>query len=235
MEKSSVDRIRDRFDRDVERFSNLHTGQSSTIDSPLVLELMAAAVSDLHPHIDELLDIGCGAGNYALKVLHEHPGMAVTLLDLSEPMLVRAQQRLEEAGAGKVTAIQSDVRTVSFDPERYDVVVTGAALHHLRSDDEWRTVMTSVYQALKSGGSFWCFDLVNHDIPEVDRLMWFRYGEYLEASGGPAYRDKVFSYIEEEDTPRSVTYQIDLLKEVGFRARDVVHKNSCFCLYTARK
>ena len=35
MKKSTVDEIRERFDNDVERFSNLATGQSATIDAPL--------------------------------------------------------------------------------------------------------------------------------------------------------------------------------------------------------
>ena len=32
--KSTVEEIRQRFDKDVERFSNLETGQSATIDAP---------------------------------------------------------------------------------------------------------------------------------------------------------------------------------------------------------
>ena len=39
--KSSVAEIRARFDNDVERFANLETGQSATVDAPLVLELIA--------------------------------------------------------------------------------------------------------------------------------------------------------------------------------------------------
>jgi len=35
------DEIRARFDKDVERFSNLETGQSATIDAPLAMELIA--------------------------------------------------------------------------------------------------------------------------------------------------------------------------------------------------
>jgi len=35
--KSSVDEIRVRFDADVERFANLQSGQSATMDAPLVL------------------------------------------------------------------------------------------------------------------------------------------------------------------------------------------------------
>ena len=49
MEKSSVEKIRARFDQDVERFSNLQTGQSSTIDAPLALELLGAAICEMHP------------------------------------------------------------------------------------------------------------------------------------------------------------------------------------------
>ena len=39
--KSTVEQIQQRFDKDVERFSNLETGQSVTIDALLVLELIA--------------------------------------------------------------------------------------------------------------------------------------------------------------------------------------------------
>ena len=41
--KSTVDEIRRRFDNDVERFSQLETGQQATVDAPLVLDLVAAA------------------------------------------------------------------------------------------------------------------------------------------------------------------------------------------------
>ena len=37
--KSTVAEIRERFDNDVERFSNLETGQTSTIDAALVMAL----------------------------------------------------------------------------------------------------------------------------------------------------------------------------------------------------
>jgi hypothetical protein len=39
--KSTVDEIRQRFDADVERFSNLETGQSATVDAPLAMEIIA--------------------------------------------------------------------------------------------------------------------------------------------------------------------------------------------------
>jgi tRNA (cmo5U34)-methyltransferase len=50
-----------------------------------------------------------------------------------------------------------------------------------------------------------------------------------------AYRDQVFGYIDEEDTPRPLTWQLDLLQEVGFSQVDVLHKNSCFAAFGAVK
>src|SRR5262245_31970326 len=65
--KSSVDEIRQRFDADVERFSNLDTGQSATVDAPLAMALVAEAAAATTPQARHVLDVGCGAGNYTLK------------------------------------------------------------------------------------------------------------------------------------------------------------------------
>ena len=64
--KSSVDEIRARFDADVERFSNLETGQKATIDAPLAMELITMAAAACNPGAKAVLDIGCGAGNNTL-------------------------------------------------------------------------------------------------------------------------------------------------------------------------
>ena len=82
MNKSTTQQIRERFDGDVERFSNLETGQSATIDAPLSLALIAGAASRVSPGALSLLDVGCGAGNYALKMLEQLPHLDVTLIDL---------------------------------------------------------------------------------------------------------------------------------------------------------
>jgi hypothetical protein len=36
------------------------------------------------------------------------------------------------------------------------------------------------------------------------------------SSCGVAYRDQVFAYIEQEDSPRPLTYQLDLMQRTGF-------------------
>jgi tRNA (cmo5U34)-methyltransferase len=229
--KSTVDEIRARFDKDVERFSNLQTGQSATVDAPLALELIAEAAAATTPHATRLLDVGCGAGNYTLKLLEALPRLQVTLIDLSRPMLDRAEQRIAAAGAASIRTIQQDVRDTDLGQHTFDVIVGAAVLHHLRSDDEWRAVFEKLYRALSPGGSLWIFDCVEPDMPWLRDQVWRRWAAYLEALKGPAYRDEVLAYVEREDTPRPLMYQLDLLRAVGFSVVDVLHKHACFAAF----
>lgn len=231
-QKSSIDQIRKRFDTDVERFSNLETGQSATIDAPLAMELITRAAVAVTAPIHRVLDLGCGAGNNTLK-LREACGedFDVDLLDLSAPMVDRAVDRVSSVNRGRVTGIVEDFRTADLPEGGYDVILAAAVLHHLRADDDWREGFQKLHRILRPGGSLWITDLVIHEIPAVHALMWRRYGEYLEQLKDAEYREEVFKYIEIEDSPRPVTYQLDLLREVGFRQVDVLHKNSVFAAF----
>jgi tRNA (cmo5U34)-methyltransferase len=230
-DKSTLEEIRSRFDQDVERFSNLETGQQATIDAPLVLDLVAATgAGHLRPG-DTILDLGCGAGNFTLRMLQEIGGLHCHLVDLSRPMLQRAEQRVREGGAASVAIHQSDLRKLSFPEASFDCILAGAVLHHLRDDDDWKSAFARFRSWLKPGGRFYVSDLVHFDVPEVQEIMWKRYGDYLVTIGGEAYREKVFAYIDKEDSPRSLSFQLNLLKATGFSRYDVLHRNSVFACY----
>jgi len=79
--KASVEEIRGRFDRDVDRFSNLETGQTATVDGALALDLIARSPASLRPLAR--CSAGCGADNFRLKVLDHLPNLDCTLIGLS--------------------------------------------------------------------------------------------------------------------------------------------------------
>jgi len=231
MKKATITEIRERFDKDVERFSNLETGQVSTIDATLSLELITESAKRINPRAVNLLDVGCGAGNYALKMLTKLPDLNCTLLDLSKHMLDRASKRALEVTTGKVTTIQGDIREIELQEDHYDIILASAVLHHLREDADWELVFSKLFKALSPGGCLMISDLVRQDSELLNEYIREKYGEYLESVGGKDFRTEILDLIDKEDSPRPLIYQLDLMKKVGFRNIDILHKNTCFAAF----
>ena len=228
MNKSTVEEIKQRFDNDVERFSNLDTGQVSTIDAKISLELITEASKRIVPNAKYLLDIGCGAGNFTLKMLSKIENLNCTLVDLSKPMLDKAFERVSHQTRKKVTIHQGDIREIELPENSFDIILAGAILHHLRDDKDWETTFGKLFKLLKPNGCLMISDLITQVTETLNEYTWNKYGDYLESVGGKEYRKKVFDYVAKEDSPRSMNYQLDLMKQVGFRKVEILHKNMCF-------
>ncbi|MEP0711114.1 class I SAM-dependent methyltransferase [Algoriphagus sp.] len=228
MNKSSNAEIRERFDQDVARFSNLDTGQVATIDATISLELITEAAKRIVPAASNILDVGCGAGNYSLKMLSKLPNLSCWLVDLSGKMLEKALERVSAETQGTVSAFQGDIRDVYLPEESFDIILAGAVLHHLREDEDWEKTFAKLFFLLKPGGCLMISDLITQDTELLNEYTWERYGDYLESIGGKDYREKVLAYVDKEDSPRSMNYQLDLMKKVGFSQVEILHKNMCF-------
>ncbi len=237
MNKATLQEIETRFDNDVERFSNLETGQATTLDAVWNMELITDAIVSLYPNAQNILDIGCGAGNYDVKLLQKlESNPNVSLLDLSQPMLNRAKKRVGKLTNGEIHLIKGDFRTAALEEDKFDVIIATSVLHHLRDDKDWENAFGKLFRLLRTGGSVWIFDLIEQNNEQLQKLIYReKYGEYLTNLKDEQYRDHVFDYIEHEDTPRSLIYQLNLLTQVGFKNVDVLHKNLCFASYMGFK
>jgi tRNA (cmo5U34)-methyltransferase len=235
MRKASVDEIRARFDNDIEKFSNLNTGQVSFVDSKLSLEIATESAKRLVPHALNLLDVGSGAGNYTLKMLSKNPNLNCTLIDLSKIMLDKAFDRIPKRAKEKTQFIQADIRNVALENGSFDIILSGAALHHLRSDEEWENVFAKFYKALKQKGCLIISDLIFQNNILLTNYMIEVYSNYLNSLGGEDFCQDILNKIKKEDTPRSLDYQLDLMKKVGFKTVEVLHKNMCFAVFGAIK
>jgi tRNA (cmo5U34)-methyltransferase len=188
------------------------------------------------PKLQTVLDVGCGAGNYTLRLLSKRSPLDCTLLDLSGPMLARAEERVIRVNEGRNQFVQGDIRTAQLPEDSYDTIMAAAVLHHLRDDSDWETVFAKLYSLLKPEGSLWISDFITQETPAIQQLIYKeRYGKYLTGLKDEAYRDTVFSYIEKEDSPRTINYQMKLLEKVGFRKVELLHKNLCFAAFGAIK
>lgn len=238
MTKSTIQEIEARFDKDVERFSNLKTAQQTTLDAPHNLELITTGIMRCYPHLKTVLDIGCGAGNFSVKLsmLHPEANLQVTLVDLSQPMLDKALERVTSVTSGRVQTLKGDFRSLELGKGKYEVIIATAVLHHLRDDQDWEKAFRKLYDCLTDNGSLWIFDLVEQTDTALQQYIYHDlYGQYLTGLKDEAYRDQVFAYIEKEDSPRSLAYQMQLLSKVGFKRVDLLHKNLCFASFVGFK
>lgn len=234
MEKSSVEAIRGNFNGQVERFTNIETGQATAIDSPLCMEIVAQAAKALHPDASRILDLGCGGGNYAVKLAQMFPKADYTLADISENMLAEAKKRVSALTSGKVKIVNADYKTVDFGCGQYDIVVAGTTLHHLRSNSEWSSMYGRMHDALSDGGLFFVNDIVIDEMPQLTDLMLDGWKSVLRQNV-PDEVDFYLKKYESEDTPQTLIYQLDLLREVGFSQISVLHKHFNFATFVGVK
>ena len=78
-------------------------------------------------------------------------------------------------------------------------------------------------------------DLVTQDTEILNEFIWEKYGNYLEKLAGKEYRIKVLDYVAREDSPRSLNYQLGLMKKCGFSHTEILHKNNCFAAFAGIK
>lgn len=99
-----------------------------------------------------VLDIGCGTGNHAIKLASL--GYKVTATDVSDKMLEIARNKIHNR---KINLKQADMRDIAsiFPEGRFDgAYMLGNVAYHLNSDEEARSFLKGVHRVLKAGGVF---------------------------------------------------------------------------------
>jgi tRNA (cmo5U34)-methyltransferase len=131
-------------------------------------DAVAAATDGLA--LRDVLELGTGTGETALRVLARHPGARWTGIDASEAMLARAWERLPDA----VLLLSRLEEPLPEGP--FDLVVSTLAVHHLDGAGK-RDLFARVAGVLRRpGGRFVLGDVVvpragEEGAIEIDRVM----------------------------------------------------------------
>ena len=109
------------------------------------------AQAEINPG-DQVLDLGCGTGTFAIMLKTRHPTAKITGLDCDPNILIQAQKKKISAGVD-VTFDESMSYTTPYSEREFDTVFSSLFFHHLKSVEKLRTIR-EVYRVLKPGGFF---------------------------------------------------------------------------------
>ena len=119
------------------------------------VELIVRTAALLPP--SEVLDLASGPGRHAIELALL--GFSVTAVDLSPTLLEHSLREAEEEGVS-ITAIESDMRAISF-TEQFDLAVQlFTSFGYFDDADDDDLVLRLVRRSLKPGG-WYALDLIN--------------------------------------------------------------------------
>ena len=99
---------------------------------------------------ESVLEIGCGTGAVTLPLADAVGAHGrVVAVDISEPMLGSARQRVEESGLHNVTLLAGDAQVMAFEPTAFDIATSRMGVMFFADPV---TAFRNIGGALKPGG-----------------------------------------------------------------------------------
>ncbi|WP_172329972.1 bifunctional demethylmenaquinone methyltransferase/2-methoxy-6-polyprenyl-1,4-benzoquinol methylase UbiE [Mangrovicoccus sp. HB161399] len=96
------------------------------------------------------LDVAGGTGDIAFRILKRAPGAEVTVLDLTEDMLIEGQRRAEaESFADRLTWVVGDAMALPFEDNTFDTYTISFGIRNVTRVQD---ALNEAYRVLKPGG-----------------------------------------------------------------------------------
>ena len=182
-----------------------------TLPPRLAGEMMLVDVMPAAPR--RLLDLGCGDGRLTALALEARPSIEeVVAVDLSPPMLEQARARF--AGDARVRIERWDLADALTPLGRFDLVVSGFAIHHL-PDERKQALFAEVAAQLDAGGMFANLEVVASPTPELHATFRAAIGRVAD---------------DPEDILADVESQLRWMRAVGMEQVDCLWKWRGFAL-----
>ena len=147
-----------------------------------------------------ILDLGTGDGRLLSLLSRDRPGTLGVGLDMSQPMLQAARERL--AADRRITLLQHDLAEPLPALGRFDVVVSSFAIHHLEHERK-QSLYGEIFNILEPGGVFANLEHVASSTHRLHLAFFAAIGEPLEDE-------------DPSDRLLDVETQLGWLRELGF-------------------
>ena len=208
-----------------------HNAEENTERKP-ALDLLITILADYLAAVSvprTVLDLGCGHGAIAARILDAVDGATLVGVDGSAPMLDLAREHLAPY-AGRFRLAQADFETMT--PDDLPGGPFGAAIAvqsiHNASDEGKQRALASVRRVLAPSGLFLLLDRIRLAAPALFpayRSVWEVLGPtyYGQQREGRSLDEHERAVAERGDKPGSLEQNLLWLREAGFRDVAALH------------
>ena len=228
MENERIDRIKKHFEEAAEKYDIVI--QKLIPHYNQMVEALVSVIPFSKENGFSAIDLGCGTGTISQSVKNEFPNITITCVDISANMLEIARNKI----GGNITCIQADFNSFVF-LQKYDLIISSLALHHLENDDEKLEFYKKIYSSINRGGVFINIDVVLGNDDFIQEQYMKKWREFLEEKLSSEETEKCMSDYYAEDRPTKLITHLDMLRECGFTNIDVIYKIFNFAVYAAMK
>jgi len=96
-----------------------------------------------------ILDAGCGPGQYTWRMARMNKGWSVTGVDIDKEQVEDCRNIFQKAGLGKRTSFRAADLSEFREPGAYDLILSVDVMEHIREDEK---VFLNFSESLKPGG-----------------------------------------------------------------------------------
>ncbi len=211
------------------------------------IELMLRIIDACNIKVERILDLGCGDGILAASILQKYTDASGVLLDISEPMI--------QVAKNKLVKYKEHFDFVLFDfgesrwAERvkakgpFSVIISGFSIHH-QTDERKQKLYSEIFNLLIPGGLFLNLENVSSSTKWVSSLFdeYFidsLYNMHLLNGDGITRQGVSEEWYHREDIEVNklapVEKQCEWLREIGFCDVDCYFKVFEIALFGGRK
>lgn len=175
-----------------------------------------------------VLDLGCGPGPLAARILEAYPAARLTAFDLTEEMLEACRRTL--AGRAGVSYALGDFRV---DPlgGGYDVIAASLSLHHLRLEER-SDFYARALESLRPGGVLVAAEVIVDEDSSVRSRQYELWKTFMSENGEDA--DEWYRKHQAKDHPPTPSDMLGMMRSAGFEEVGCAWRFLNFAIVSAR-